>query len=316
MWAFLVDLAKAALQQSLDLVGGTTWAVVFWLLGSAIALILVFVFRGREAFNEHLKANVLIVIAVSILSWLTVFTAEFAWVPREISAQAAHVQVPALRTSPLGPTAEELFSEQVMAMLYDRTEDHQTKDDPFILAAGPVMASSQRIHPLALRMVRSGNIVTVYPINILLHLGVINNQPRTTMIDRYQVDVKWPGHPSWILLVHVPTIAGQIIISPLGDGPLIGHSIDGNRFLDREIMEKTLAANSAAMGWIAVKYPESLHELKGPFDIRITVFDVAGRRGTTFFRSKNADADSAQTVGLQVDGKVDLSFTKTKPLSQ
>lgn len=59
------------------------------LLGMLVTAVLVLTSRGREAFTEHVKANVLVVIGGGIATWLLVFPYYIMWAP---FAMASDVQ--------------------------------------------------------------------------------------------------------------------------------------------------------------------------------------------------------------------------------
>jgi len=67
------------------------------LLGAAITALLVLVFRGREAFMEHLKANIAIAFGGAIITWALVFLWILVWMPSTIRKEADSQPLPTLK---------------------------------------------------------------------------------------------------------------------------------------------------------------------------------------------------------------------------
>jgi hypothetical protein len=102
-WEFI----SRAFREALDFVGGTPGAIVVWIIGAIVTGILVLVFRGKDAFMEHLKANILIVVGGAIATWLVVFAWKLAWLPHDIHEESARITVPASVSQRLRPRPPE-----------------------------------------------------------------------------------------------------------------------------------------------------------------------------------------------------------------
>jgi hypothetical protein len=100
---FLWELISRAFWESFAYVGGTSGAIIVWSIGAVVTAGLVFLFRGREAFMEHLKANVLIVIAGAVATCLLIFAWKLAWLPHDIVRESNHIPAP-VTALPLPPT--------------------------------------------------------------------------------------------------------------------------------------------------------------------------------------------------------------------
>jgi hypothetical protein len=91
---FLWELVSRAFWESFTFVGGTPGTVLVWSIGAIITALLVLLFRGRDAFMEHLKANILIAIAGAVLTLLLVFGWKLAWLPYEIRQESSRILPP------------------------------------------------------------------------------------------------------------------------------------------------------------------------------------------------------------------------------
>lgn len=91
---FWLEFISRAFREALDFVGGTPGAIVVWTIGAIVTGILVLVFRGKDAFIEHLKANILIVIGGAIATWLSVFAWRLVSLPHDIYEESARITVP------------------------------------------------------------------------------------------------------------------------------------------------------------------------------------------------------------------------------
>jgi len=56
------------------------------ILGAAVTALLVWLFRGKEAFVEHVKANILIVVAGGVLTWILVLPYFILRAPFDLSS--------------------------------------------------------------------------------------------------------------------------------------------------------------------------------------------------------------------------------------
>jgi hypothetical protein len=94
MVRFLIDLLSRAFWDSLASVGGTPGAIIISLVLAFVTAFLVWKFRGREAFMEHFKANILITFAGVFLTWVLVFLWTLLRMPQAIRQEAGTLPVP------------------------------------------------------------------------------------------------------------------------------------------------------------------------------------------------------------------------------
>jgi uncharacterized membrane protein YeaQ/YmgE (transglycosylase-associated protein family) len=100
--SFLLELASRAFQQSFNLICGTVGTIVISCVGALVTALLVRFFRGRKAFMEHIKANILIALAGAVITWFIVFCGLLAWQPHNIDSEASRNSPPPM-TFPLPP---------------------------------------------------------------------------------------------------------------------------------------------------------------------------------------------------------------------
>jgi hypothetical protein len=70
-------VVSRALWESFALLYDNPRSVLLGVAGAIVTASLVWFFRGREAFMEHMKANVLIVVAGGIVTWIVIFLPYF-----------------------------------------------------------------------------------------------------------------------------------------------------------------------------------------------------------------------------------------------
>jgi hypothetical protein len=101
MVRFWMDMLFRARMDSLALFEQNPRLLLLGLLGAVITAILVLVFRGREAFVEHMKANVAIVFGGAILTWMLVFVWTLLWLPHLIRKEADGQPQPSFKFPPI-----------------------------------------------------------------------------------------------------------------------------------------------------------------------------------------------------------------------
>jgi hypothetical protein len=97
MVRFWIELVFRAWTDSLALFEQNPRLLLLGLLGAAITALLVLVFRGREAFMEHLKANILIAFGGALITWALVFLWTLVWMPSTIRKEADLQPLPTLK---------------------------------------------------------------------------------------------------------------------------------------------------------------------------------------------------------------------------
>ena len=103
MVRFCVDVLLRAFTDSLARFEQNPRLLLLCVLGAIITAILALVFRGREAFVEHMKANVAIAFGGAILTWMLVFLWTLAWMPNNIRIKAEMQPLPTVK--PMLPPA-------------------------------------------------------------------------------------------------------------------------------------------------------------------------------------------------------------------
>jgi hypothetical protein len=126
-WKAVVDVARYwadvcsqafwdALLLFFDTKSGALKALVLFVLGTAVTTLIVWLARSREAFTEHLKSNVAIVIAGGLFTWILVFIlfviAEPPTDHQNLTAQLGSAQEET-RVARMGKEAAELQAQQI-----------------------------------------------------------------------------------------------------------------------------------------------------------------------------------------------------------
>ena len=94
---FCIDVLLRACTSSLALFEQNPRLLLLGLLGAIITAGLVFVFRGREAFMEHLKANIAIAFGGAIVTWMLVVLWTLIWMPHTIRTESEALPLPILK---------------------------------------------------------------------------------------------------------------------------------------------------------------------------------------------------------------------------
>jgi hypothetical protein len=99
-----MDVLARAWADSLALFEQNPRLLLLGVLGAIVTALLVLLFRGREAFMEHLKANIAIVFGGALLTWMLVFVWILVSMPSTIRKQADSLQSPVLNRKIIIPS--------------------------------------------------------------------------------------------------------------------------------------------------------------------------------------------------------------------
>jgi hypothetical protein len=296
-----------------------------WVCLVAAALLLLV--WGVEEAKQVFSGRTSLAISIAIGCVLGGGIGAIAWksIPRESKqdkqglASAAHT--PSLESgSPASPKAASVTTEAEKEII-SRLDDLKRKmsvanpgspesQRPFLISSGAIFVGNSptnggfAVVPLAAFMSsRPDHPFTIDSINLMVFVGVLNQQSAPTIIEGYKLELR-KENGKWIPLDRVASVLTGKVCMSLGNNRM--RLIDTNPFFDRVIADRVVKPGDYILGWMVFKYPPSV----GTFDantvrLRLTVYAPDGRK-TKQELDKNTYNTVAQSATLTYGPVIDL----------